>query len=108
MEGILMYQAVAHVEEIPEGSGKVIQVGPRKILVLNIDGDFHALDSFCAHRRAPLVQGEVIEGQLLCPWYGNTFDVTTGTCRVAPEESVRIYPVDVREGQVWIAIEEEE
>jgi len=49
-----MFQAVARIEEIPEGSGKVVQVGPRKILLANIGGDIHALDSFCAHRGAPL------------------------------------------------------
>jgi nitrite reductase (NADH) small subunit/3-phenylpropionate/trans-cinnamate dioxygenase ferredoxin subunit len=101
-----MYQAVARIEEIPEGRGRVVQVGQRKILLLNIEGSFHALDRFCAHRKAPLIEGEVIDGQLLCPWHGNTFDVATGTCPVAPEESVRIYPVDVRQGQIWVQVEE--
>ncbi len=103
-----MYQAIARIEDIPEGSGKVVQAGQRRILLLNIEGDFHALDSFCAHRGAPLVKGEIVEGQLLCPWHGNTFDVTKGTCPVAPKESVRTYPVDVCEGQVWVALEEAE
>jgi len=100
-----MFQAVARIEEIPEGSGKVVQVGPRKILLANIGGDIHALDSFCAHRGAPLVEGKIIEGQLLCPWHGSAFDITTGTCRTMPEEKVRTYPVEVREGQVWVALE---
>ena len=97
-----MYQAVAGIGEIPDGKGKVVQVGQRNILLLNIEGTFHALDRFCAHRGAPLVEGEVIEGQLLCPWHGSAFDVSSGTCSVAPEESVRMYPVQVREGQIWI------
>ncbi|HLB01758.1 MAG TPA: Rieske 2Fe-2S domain-containing protein [Nitrospiria bacterium] len=103
-----MHRAVARIGDIPEGSGKVVQVDQRKILVLNIDGDFHALDSFCTHRGAPLVKGEIIEGQLLCPWHGNTFDVIKGICPIAPEESVRTYPVALREGQVWVAIEDAE
>jgi nitrite reductase (NADH) small subunit len=103
-----MYQSIARIEEIPEGSGKIVEVGRRKILVLNLDGDFRALDSFCAHRGAPLVTGEIVEGQLLCPWHGNTFDVEKGICPVSPEEAVRTYPVQVREGQIWIGMEEAE
>ena len=102
-----MYKAVARVEDVPEGSGKVVQVGQQKILIFNIEGDFHALDSFCAHRGAPLVKGVVIEGQLLCPWHGSTFDVIKGVCPAAPEESVRTYPVEVREGRVWVSVEAE-
>lgn len=97
-----MEQNVARVAEISEGKGKVVEVGKRKILIMNVEGEISALDSFCAYRGAPLVEGPVIEGTLLCPWHGATFDVTTGTCSNAPEESVRVYPVTVRNGQIWI------
>lgn len=100
-----MLRSVARVEDISEGKGIVVEAGDRKVLVFNIEGDFHALDSYCAHRGQPLVRGEVVEGHLLCPWHGNTFDVTTGTCSVSPEESVRTYPVQVREGQVWVDVD---
>ena len=30
-----MYQPLARVEDIPEGKGKVVQVGQRQILLLN-------------------------------------------------------------------------
>lgn len=100
------YQAVASVAEFPEGKGKVVKVGTRQVLVINIEGDFYALDSFCAHRGAPLVQGEIVDGQLLCPWHGNTFDVSAGTCLANPEEKVATFPVEVRDGKVWVAVEE--
>jgi len=102
------YESVASVTDIPEGKGKVVRNGPREILLINIDGVFYALDRFCAHRAAPLVQGEVIEGQLLCPWHGNTFDVAAGRCLANPEEKVRTYPVQIRGEAIWIGIEGEE
>lgn len=103
-----MEYAAIGTQELEEGEGRVVQVGRRKVLVLNIEGDYYALDSYCAHRAAPLVNGEVVNGQLLCPWHGNTFDVATGTCRAMPEESVRTYPVRVHEGKVWVRLEEGE
>jgi nitrite reductase/ring-hydroxylating ferredoxin subunit len=100
------FQAVASVGEFPEGQGKVVKVGSLQILIINMEGDFYALDSFCGHRGAPLVQGEIVNGQLLCPWHGNTFDVSEGRCRANPEEKVNTFPVEVREGKIWVAVEE--
>lgn len=98
------YQAIARVSDVPEGKGKIFKIGPQEILLLNVDGVFYALDRFCAHRGAPLVQGEVIDGQLLCPWHGNTFDVAAGRCLANPEEKVRTYPVQIRGEAVWVEV----
>lgn len=105
-ETIPINQEVARVQDIPEGKGKIIEIGKKKILILNIDGEFKALNSFCAHRGAPLIKGEIVEGQLLCPWHGVTFDVATGTCPVTPEEKVQTYPTSIREGKIWVEIKD--
>jgi len=102
------YQPIAKISDLPEGKGRVVKVGRRRLLLFNIDGLFYALDRFCSHRAAPLIQGEVIEGQLLCPWHGNTFDVATGSCLANPEEKVQTYPVQVRGEEIWVGIEEEQ
>ncbi|MFY9268312.1 MAG: Rieske (2Fe-2S) protein [Candidatus Manganitrophaceae bacterium] len=99
------YQVVGKTSVFPEGKGKVVKIGSREILLLNIEGAFYALDRFCAHRAAPLVEGEVVEGQLLCPWHGNTFDVAAGRCLTNPEEKVRTYPVEVRGEEIWVGFE---
>jgi nitrite reductase/ring-hydroxylating ferredoxin subunit len=62
-----------------------------------------ALTQELIRQRAVLV-GEVAEGRLLCPWHGIAFDVATGTCPVMSEERVPTYPVEIRDGQVWVAI----
>lgn len=100
-----MYQPAIKMNDLAEGKGKVVEIGRRKILLLNVEGEIHALDSYCAHRGAPLVQGEVIDGQLLCPWHGSGFDVRTGTCRTLPDERVQTYGVQIREGQVWVELD---
>lgn len=102
---MIQYQAVAGLSDFPEGSGKIVTVGKRQILITNVEGEIFALDRFCAHRGAPLVKGEIVDGQLLCPWHGNTFDVATGSCRANPEEKVKTYPVEIRGQEVWVGIE---
>ncbi|MFQ5779256.1 MAG: Rieske (2Fe-2S) protein [Nitrospiria bacterium] len=102
---MVQYRAVASIADFPEGGGKVVRVGDRQILIMNVGGELYALDQFCAHRAAPLVKGEIVEGQLLCPWHGNTFDVATGSCLANPDEKVSTYPVDVRGEEVWVGID---
>jgi nitrite reductase/ring-hydroxylating ferredoxin subunit len=104
---MIEYQPIAKTADLPEGRGKEVKVGRRQILLMNIDGLFYALDRFCAHRAAPLVQGEVVDGKLLCPWHGNTLDVTTGSCLANPEDKVRTYPVEVRGEEIWVGMEHE-
>lgn len=101
------YQPIAKIADLPDGKGKVVKVGRRRLLLFNIEGLYYALDRFCARRAAPLVQGEVIDGQILCPWHGNTFDVATGRCLANPEEKVQTYPVEIRGEEIWVGIERE-
>jgi nitrite reductase/ring-hydroxylating ferredoxin subunit len=50
--------------------------------------------------------GEIVEGRRLFPWHGNSFDVSEWRCRANPEEKVAPFPVEVREGKIWVAVEE--
>ena len=38
-----MFEPVAKIEEIPEGSGKVVTAGTKKVLVMKIDGELRAV-----------------------------------------------------------------
>ncbi len=101
-----MFEPIVNVDELAEGKGMVVDVGEKTILIFNAEGEFHALDNYCAHRGKSLVQGALVDDQLFCPWHGNAFDLRTGTCTASPEESVRTYPVQVREGRIWVQIQE--
>jgi nitrite reductase (NADH) small subunit len=38
------------------------------------------------------------------PLYKQHYDLQTGACVESPELSVRAYPLEVREGQVWVSV----
>lgn len=69
---------IATIDQVPRGTGKVVQVGGRAIALFNIDGTFYALDNVCTHRGGPLGEGKVDGTVVTCPWHGNQFDLTTG------------------------------
>lgn len=67
------------VSELPEGSRRVVDVDGRKVLILNYQGEFHAVDNACPHLRFPLKDGGVSkDGALVCPFHHSAFDLKTG------------------------------
>jgi nitrite reductase/ring-hydroxylating ferredoxin subunit len=103
---------VAHVDEIPPGSRKIVEVAGRSIGVFNVNGTFHALRNRCPHQGGPLCEGFLMSslgsrgpghydhrpGETLvrCPWHGWEFDLRTGQSWFDPERTrVRSYRVSV-------------
>ena len=72
------YVKIADINEIPLGSKKKIETAKGTILVVNISGDFHALDNKCPHMGGSLGDGTLDGNHIVCPRHGATFDVTTG------------------------------
>ncbi|MEX2557947.1 MAG: Rieske 2Fe-2S domain-containing protein [Actinomycetota bacterium] len=95
---------VASVDDVPPGSGKVVQAGARLLALFNVDGRFYALDNTCLHRGGPVGDGD-LEGTIVtCPWHGFQYDVTTGRNLFDPEVGLETFPVRVADGQVQVAV----
>jgi nitrite reductase/ring-hydroxylating ferredoxin subunit len=86
---------IAGIEDIPPGTGIVVDAGGKSLAVFNVEGNFYAIDNECAHRGGPLGEGE-LEGTIVeCPWHGWTYDVTTGRCTSNPTACVASYHVTI-------------
>ena len=65
----------------------------------------------CGHRRAPLSQGRIINGQIECPFHGWRYDAR-GICRMIPAlpdqrmtcklGKIPAFPVKERQGFIWV------
>ncbi len=89
------------------------QVVAEKPLVLwrTVSGIVVAFDERCCHKRMPLSQGRLIEGELLeCAYHGLCYDAT-GSCvripshpdgRIPPQAKLRAFPVTEQDGLVWV------
>jgi thiamine pyrophosphate-dependent acetolactate synthase large subunit-like protein/nitrite reductase/ring-hydroxylating ferredoxin subunit len=79
----------------------------------NIDGGFTAMENRCPHQGGPLGEGSIETGNdgkcwLRCPWHGWDFDPKTGRPPGGHEDSGQtLYPVDVRDGGIYVGIEAE-
>lgn len=96
---------VAHVEDVPEGKVKVVEVEGRQIALCNYGGQIYAIDDVCTHDRGPLDQGELIGKEIECPRHGARFDVTSGVATRLPAiRPVRTYPVQISDGKISIEV----
>jgi nitrite reductase/ring-hydroxylating ferredoxin subunit len=74
----MAFVKVATVAEVPPGRGKQVSVNGRQVALFNVAGTFYALEDVCSHRGAPLSEGECEGTEVICPWHGAQFDLTTG------------------------------
>jgi nitrite reductase (NADH) small subunit/3-phenylpropionate/trans-cinnamate dioxygenase ferredoxin subunit len=85
-----------------KGRGRRIEVGGQPIAVF-WDGDgWTALDDTCPHMGASLADGRLFGSELQCSWHEWRYDRTTGQCPLRSWARVRVFPVRIEEGGVWI------
>ena len=97
---------VIRVGEIKAGRMRDFELLDGTMLgVANVGGIHYAFDATCPHRGGPLVGGRLDECELVCPWHGYRFALTTGT-NVVPGSSlaVRLFPIRERDGHVEVEI----
>ena len=70
----------AKKSEIPEDTGKLVEVNDKPIALFKVDGKVHAIYALCPHQGGPLDEGGITDGKVMCPWHGWEFDVKTGEC----------------------------
>lgn len=95
---------VAATVELLPGESTVVWDGATPILVVNLEGDFHALEDRCSHqdfeRSAGAVDAEA--GTIECVLHAARFDLRTGVPLCGPAYApVPRFPVRVVDGAVW-------
>jgi ferredoxin-thioredoxin reductase catalytic chain len=94
---------VLRVGDMRDGEARHIRVGKRDIALFRVGDGFFALSDVCRHAFAPLSDGWVDGYTVICPWHGWRYDVRDGTTD-HPDADVRVYPVTVRDGEVFVTL----
>lgn len=112
---------VAHIEEIPEGGKRIIEVGGRSIGVFRSNGEFYAVQNLCPHALAPICINDLrgthlpsepgeyaygMEGLVLrCPWHAWEYDVRTGEALFGTDKRrLLTFPVRVEKDKVIVTM----
>jgi 3-phenylpropionate/trans-cinnamate dioxygenase ferredoxin subunit len=77
------------------------------VLVVHVNGDFHALQGTCSHEYFELDKGFLTAGTLTCALHLSRFDLTDGEPLDPPAElPLAVYVVEVVDGRVTIEVED--
>ena len=87
-------------------AGIAVQAGERWYALANVDGVLHAVDNNCPHNGGPLGRGTLVGRELVCPWHGWCWDVTSGrNCWPGTDWRVPRVPVRVvGDGEIQLPV----
>lgn len=78
----------------------------RVLAVYQLDDGFYATDDLCSHGEASLAEGEIEDGEVICPFHLGAFDIRTGEPTQAPcTIAIKTYPVREQDGVVYLVDE---
>ena len=98
-------QKVAGVNDVQAGAMKQVSVGETDVLLANIDGNFYAVGAKCTHYGAPLAQGTISEGRVICPWHHACFEVKEGVQLEPPGlDSLPTFEVRVDGDDIYVEV----
>jgi 3-phenylpropionate/trans-cinnamate dioxygenase ferredoxin subunit len=82
-----------------------VEVDGRKIVLVNLDGEVHALDGICSHAYSELTNGFFAGDLLTCALHLSQFDVRTGEPISPPAtDPIAKYAVVVEGDTVYVEI----
>ena len=102
----MSFTRACSVTELEDGKPLAVTVADTALAVVRDGEDFYAIYDECSHAAIPLSEGDVEGCFIECWLHGSRFDLRTGKPTGLPAtEPVATFPVDVRDGDVYVDIE---
>jgi len=95
---------VAHIDEIPDDTGHVVEAGGQEIALFKVEGKVYAIENECPHREGPLGFGELEDDVVTCPWHAWQINVRTGEVVYNPGLCAKTYRCKVEDGDVFVEV----
>ena len=94
------------VDELAEGEMRMVWVDKGDpVLVVHLNGEFHALQGTCSHEYFELDRGFLTAGTLTCPLHMSRFDLGDGEALDPPAElPLAVHDVVLENGRVSIDV----
>ncbi len=97
-------ERLIELERCGVGRGTFVACGDRELAVFRLSeaAGVYVIDNSCPHASGNLSAGELSGWVVTCPWHKWRFDLVRGRC--VDSEAVRVtrYPVEIRDGQVYV------
>ena len=95
--------AIAAADDLWDGEMESYELDGREILLVRLDGEYHAYDGACPHQSTSLALGALDGSVLTCSAHEWEFDLRTGQGINPRTACLRRYDVRVADGQVLVS-----
>ncbi|NHN47726.1 Rieske 2Fe-2S domain-containing protein [Halostella sp. JP-L12] len=96
------YERVTTRAELEDAGRKLTTLGGQPIALFHHEGEIRAVNNRCPHMGFPLAKGTVEDGILTCHWHHARFELSCGDTFDPWADDVQTYPVEVRDGDVYV------
>ncbi|WP_254765961.1 Rieske (2Fe-2S) protein [Salinilacihabitans rarus] len=90
------------LDELRADGRALVSADGTAIALFYHEGEVRAVDNRCPHMGFPLAEGTVDDGILTCHWHHARFELSCGDTFDPWADDVRTYPVEVRDGTVYV------
>lgn len=92
--------------DVPSDEALAVTIGQYDVAIARAGDEAFALQDLCSHAAVPLSEGEVEDCTVECWLHGSRFDLRSGKPLNLPAtEPVATFPVDVRDGDVYVDVD---
>ncbi|MDE1763622.1 MAG: non-heme iron oxygenase ferredoxin subunit [Patescibacteria group bacterium] len=97
---------VGKTADIPPGKMQKIAADGKEILIVNVNGNFYAINDTCTHAGASLSEGVLDGCTITCGWHGAKFDCQTGKLLAFPAKikDLQSYKVVVESDNIFLEV----
>lgn len=101
----MTFERVASLADVPVDEALAVTVDQYDVAIARDGDEVFALQDLCSHAAVQLSEGEVADCTIECWLHGSTFDLRTGKPTTFPAtESVATFPVEVRDGDIYVDV----
>ena len=97
---------VCSLDELKPGEVNSHRADETQLALYLVDGEPFCTQDLCTHEQCFISDGGFLEGEEVeCTCHGARFNVKTGAVTMLPAtEPIPTFPVEVREGQVYVTL----
>ncbi len=91
--------------ELADERPQRVRAGDADVILIRSAGRLYAYGEHCPHLGGSLANGWLSGGDIVCPWHGARFDVTTGSTRKGPAVSpLTCFETRVEDGRIAVRL----